>query len=69
VIRSRMFDIAQQKFLVLQVVFFLIVGSFICIWLSDLDILEKECPRTTLRHNIDHERSETIPQFLMTSCS
>nr|UWU45082.1 protein translocase [Candidatus Phytoplasma aurantifolia] len=36
VIRSRMFDIAQQKFLVLQVVFFLIVGSFICIWLSDL---------------------------------
>ncbi|MDO7983407.1 MAG: preprotein translocase subunit SecY [Pigeon pea little leaf phytoplasma] len=36
VMRSQLFDIAKQKILVLQVVFFLIVGSFICIWLSDL---------------------------------
>ncbi|OOP59774.1 preprotein translocase subunit SecY [Candidatus Phytoplasma citri] len=36
IIRSQLFDVAQQKILVLQVVFFLVVGSFICIWLSDL---------------------------------
>nr|ADO33851.1 protein translocase ['Picris echioides' phytoplasma] len=36
IIRAQIFDVAQQKILVLQVVFFLIVGSFICIWLSDL---------------------------------
>ncbi|MDV3205265.1 MAG: preprotein translocase subunit SecY [Weeping tea tree witches'-broom phytoplasma] len=36
ILRAGIFDIYFQKTLVIQVIFFLVVGTFICIWLSDL---------------------------------